>query len=239
MYLVVDKDTGTAAIVDPVEPKKVLEMVKAKNLNLTTVLTTHHHWDHAGGNKELFKAMPTLSVLGGEERVDAVNRIVGHGDKLELGSLKIECLFTPCHTRGHICYKVSSSDDVCLFTGDTLFIGGCGRFFEGNADQMYNALVKIIGNLPDATKIYCGHEYTLANLKFAKHVEPNNTDIDEKIDFALKCQSEKMPTVPSSVADEKRINPFMRVDQKTVQDHVKKSDPIMVMAALREEKNKF
>jgi len=242
MYLIVDKGSRTAAVVDPVEPKKVLDLVQAQNVNLTTVLTTHHHWDHAGGNKELLAAMPNLRVLGGDKRIDAVTQIVAHSDKFELGKLNVECLFTPCHTQGHICYQVSapSSDDVAIFTGDTLFIAGCGKFFEGTADQMYNALVKIIGSLPDQVKVYCGHEYTVSNLKFASQVEPNNVHIKEKMDFALKCRAESVPTVPSTVGQEKLYNPFMRVGEATVQQHVKQvGDAVATMAALRNEKNNF
>lgn len=148
MYLIVDKEGREAAVVDPVEPRKVLELVKQSNVRLTTVLTTHHHYDHAGGNQELSKAMPELNILGGESRVDAVKQIVKHGDRLSVGKLQVECLFTPCHTKGHICYRVSGGDEVCLFTGDTLFVAGCGKFFEGSADQMYHALVEVIGGQP-------------------------------------------------------------------------------------------
>ena len=117
MYVIVDKQSNDAAVVDPVESAKVLDFVSQQNLNLTTILTTHHHWDHAGGNLKMLNAMPNLQVLGGEKRVDGVTKIVSHGDKLTLGHLDIECLFTPCHTKGHICYKVSSGNDISLFTG--------------------------------------------------------------------------------------------------------------------------
>lgn len=150
MYLIVDKQSGDAAVVDPVEPDKVVELIRSmKNLNLRTILTTHHHWDHAGGNNKLLQLIPGLTVVGGEDRVDGVDHIVKNGDKLSLGRLNIECLHTPCHTRGHICYKISCDNDISVFTGDTLFIGGCGKFFEGTAKQMYDALITILGSLPD------------------------------------------------------------------------------------------
>ncbi|KAH9418685.1 hypothetical protein DERP_004011, partial [Dermatophagoides pteronyssinus] len=240
MYLIVDKQSGDAAVVDPVEPDKVVELIRSmKNLNLRTILTTHHHWDHAGGNNKMLQLIPGLTVVGGEDRVDGVDHIVKNGDKLSLGRLNIECLHTPCHTRGHICYKISCDNDISVFTGDTLFIGGCGKFFEGTAKQMYDALITILGSLPDHSKIYCGHEYTLSNLKFAKQVEPNNHDIDEKIRFAEECRQQNRPTIPSTIGDERRYNPFMRVEVTSVQQHVKKDDPIEVMAALRNEKNNF
>ena len=125
-------------------------------MNLTTLLTTHHHWDHAGGNAELIKRVPGLAVLGGDDRIDGVTRKVQHGDKLTVGGMEIQCLFTPCHTTGHICYYVTKDTDKAVFTGDTLFLGGCGRFFEGTAPQMYEALVNILGTLPAETKVTIG-----------------------------------------------------------------------------------
>jgi hydroxyacylglutathione hydrolase len=121
MYLLIDEKSREAAVVDPVEPNKVLNAVKEANVVLTTILTTHHHWDHSGGNAELFKAMPSLTVVGGDERVGALTKLVKGGDKLTIGGLNIECLFTPCHTKGHICYFVTSSTDSntdpLVFTG--------------------------------------------------------------------------------------------------------------------------
>ncbi|KAG0726246.1 Hydroxyacylglutathione hydrolase, mitochondrial [Chionoecetes opilio] len=150
-----DEKSKEAAIVDPVDPKTVLEAVKAAGASLTTVLTTHHHWDHAGGNKELVSTYgQPLKVVGGDERVDGLTQLVGHGDTLTLGDLKVECLFTPCHTKGHICYSVTSDDPEhkpAVFTGDTLFIGGCGKFFEGDGKQMHHALIEVLGALPDHT----------------------------------------------------------------------------------------
>lgn len=249
MYLLVDKKSGEAAVVDPVQPSTVLEKVKelGAGVKLTTVLTTHHHWDHAGGNKELaaaFKGDDKLRILGGEDRVEAVTQIVTTGDQITFGGVTVDCYHTPCHTRGHICYKVTNSTDeadISLFTGDTLFIAGAGKFFEGNGEQMYNNLVKIIGSFPDHTKVYCGHEYTLSNLKFAKHVEPQNEAIDRLMETAVKCKAEGRPTVPSTVATEKAVNPFMRVTEATVQAHagVTGGDPVATMAAIRNEKNAF
>ena len=120
MYLLIDDQTKEAAVVDPVEPEKVMNAIKEENLSLTTVLTTHHHWDHAGGNEQIFKLLPSLIVVGGDERVGALNKKVTHGDKLSVGGINIECLFTPCHTKGHICYYVTSNEpnvDPLVFTG--------------------------------------------------------------------------------------------------------------------------
>jgi len=241
MYLVVDENTKEAAIVDPVDPDSVLKAVDDEGLTLTTLLTTHHHWDHAGGNAELIKQMPNLSVFGGDDRIDGVTTKVKHGDKISVGGLNIECLFTPCHTSGHICYYVTKDTDKAVFTGDTLFLGGCGRFFEGTAPQMYEALVGILGKLPGDTKVYCGHEYSLQNLSFGEHVEPNNHHIKEKIKW---CTAERgadppRPTVPSTVAEEWQLNPFMRVGESTVQAHAGETDPVETMRAIRAEKDNF
>ncbi|XP_037670224.1 hydroxyacylglutathione hydrolase, mitochondrial isoform X3 [Choloepus didactylus] len=189
MYLITDESTREAAVVDPVQPQKVVETVKKHGVRLTTVLTTHHHWDHAGGNEKLVKLLPGLKVYGGDDRIGALTHKVTHLSTLQVGSLIIKCLSTPCHTSGHICYFVSkpgSSEAPAVFTGDTLFVAGCGKFYEGTADEMHKALLEILGRLPPDTKVYCGHEYTINNLKFARHVEPNNVAVQEKLAWAKK-----------------------------------------------------
>ncbi|CAH3044302.1 unnamed protein product, partial [Porites lobata] len=210
MYLVVDEDTKEAAIVDPVEPKKVIAAVKKEGVKLTTVLTTHHHWDHAGGNGELAGLVKGLTVCGGDDRIGALNKKVGHGDQLKIGNLNVKCLFTPCHTSGHICYVVNGKPNA-VFTGDTLFVAGCGKFFEGRPPEMYKALIEILGKLPQDTLVYCGHEYTENNLKYAVHVEPDNAEIHKAIEWAKNKRKSNVPTVPSTIGDEFKFNPFMRV----------------------------
>jgi len=241
MYLLVDENTKEAAIVDPVEPDTVIKAVAEEGVTLTTVLTTHHHWDHAGGNKELVTKLPGLAVIAGDERIDGTTRLVSHGDQVTIGGMKVSCLFTPCHTTGHICYYVTQAEDKLVFTGDTLFLGGCGRFFEGSAEQMSEALVTILGQLPGETKVFCGHEYSLQNLAFGKHVEPDNQHISDKISWCQKMRSASppQPTVPSTIAEEHLINPFVRVTESSVQAHTGQSDPVETMRALRAEKDNF
>lgn len=242
MYLVVDEATKDAAIVDPVEPQKVLDAVKKYEVRLTTVLTTHHHWDHAGGNEKLNSEVEKLIVCGGDSRVGSLNNLVKHGDTFKLGNLEVECLHTPCHTSGHICYFISDpqgDDDPVVFTGDTLFVGGCGKFFEGTPTEMHKSLIEILGNLPGKTKVYCGHEYAIVNLKYALHVEPDNEDIKEKMAWAQSKRSKQEATVPSTIEDEKKYNPFMRVNEESVQRHAGESDPIATMGMLRREKDNF
>ncbi|XP_056389428.1 hydroxyacylglutathione hydrolase, mitochondrial isoform X2 [Hyla sarda] len=242
MYLLIDEETKEAAIVDPVQPQKVVDAVKKHGVNLTSVLTTHHHWDHAGGNEKLVKMVPGLKVYGGDSRVGAVTQRVSHLTTFQVGSLHVKCLFTPCHTSGHICYyvtKPNSSEPPAVFTGDTLFVAGCGKFFEGTAEEMYKALIEILGKLPSETRVYCGHEYTINNLKFARHVEPNNEAIKQKLAWAKETYSNGEPTIPSTLAEEFTFNPFMRVREKSVQQHAGEDNPISTMAAIRKEKDNF
>ncbi|XP_077291363.1 hydroxyacylglutathione hydrolase tenzing norgay isoform X2 [Arctopsyche grandis] len=241
MYLLIDPVTKDAAVVDPVEPDKVIAAVQEEGVTLKTILTTHHHWDHAGGNTNLVAKMKSLNVYGGDDRIGSLTNMVKHGDTFNIGNLNIKCLATPCHTSGHICYYVTSSadDQAVVFTGDTLFLGGCGRFFEGTAQQMYTALIEILGKLPDSTQVYCGHEYTLQNLKFGNHVEPNNQDIQDKISWAKLKREESLPTVPSTIEEEKKINPFMRVNHPDVQKFAGCTEGVATMGNLRQVKDNF
>ncbi|XP_026829290.1 hydroxyacylglutathione hydrolase, mitochondrial isoform X2 [Ooceraea biroi] len=240
MYLIIDETTQEAAIVDPVDPDAVTTAVKQHNVKLTKVLTTHHHWDHAGGNGKLLKSFTGLPVYGGDDRIEAINHKITHNDVLNIGNLSVKCLATPCHTRGHICYYVTGEEQPpSVFTGDTLFAGGCGRFFEGTADQMYKALVEVLGSLPEETNVYCGHEYTANNLKFGLHVEPENQAIREKLDWAHTQRANSLPTVPSTIKDEKLTNPFMRVHETSVMQHAQQNDPVQTMSYLRREKDNF
>lgn len=242
MYLIIDEESNKAAIVDPVEPKKVLAVASKEGIELTTVLTTHHHWDHAGGNTELLELKKDLVVYGGDANIGGLTNQIKHGDEFSVGNLQIKCLLTPCHTKGHVCYfvtDVGNRSAPAVFTGDTLFSAGCGKFFEGNADQMYTALIKILGSLPNETEVYCGHEYTANNLLYAAHVEPNNKVILDKLLWAKEKKGAGEPTIPSTIGAEKTFNPFMRVHEEDVQKHANVQDPIAVMEALRNEKNMF
>ncbi|XP_060811294.1 transmembrane protein 104-like isoform X2 [Bombus pascuorum] len=240
MYLIIDEASQEAAIVDPVDPDSVACAVQQNNVCLTKVLTTHHHWDHAGGNANLCKKFNNLQVYGGDDRIEALTCKVKHNDTFNIGKLQVRCLATPCHTSGHICYYITGDQESpAVFTGDTLFAGGCGRFFEGTAEQMYKALIEVLGSLPNETKVYCGHEYTGNNLKFGKHVEPENEAIRQKIEWVRIQREKNNPTVPSTIQEEKFTNPFMRVHEQSVMDHTEQKDPIQTMAFLRREKDNF
>jgi len=247
-YLIIDEKTNICAVVDVGEAKKVQEAIKTINSNLKVecVLTTHHHWDHAGGNNDMKQLYPDLKIYGGDERVEGINKIVKNGDVIKIGdNLQVLVHFTPCHTKGHVLYELvdlSEKQARAIFTGDTLFIGGCGRFFEGTPDQMNYALNKVIKSLPNDTLVYCGHEYTEKNLKFALTVEPENKDLLNKYEWAKKQRDQKLPTVPSTVAEEFTYNPFMRVDEPTVRTGLGlplTSDSDFVMGELRKTKDNW
>lgn len=242
-YLIIDEATKEAAVVDPVEPEKVLEVAKQNDALVKMVLTTHHHWDHAGGNEKIRQLVPEIKVYGGSiDNVKGCTNKVENGDKISLGAeVNILSLHTPCHTKGHISYYVTGKEEesAAVFTGDTLFIAGCGKFFEGTADQMYQSLCVTLGSLPKPTKVFCGHEYTVKNLQFASTVEPENTKIAEKLSWAQNQREVGLPTIPSTIAEELETNPFMRVDLPEVQSKVGCNSPVEGLREIRKLKDNW
>jgi len=240
MYLLVDESTNEAAVVDPVNPDTVVEAVEKAKVNLTTVITTHHHWDHAGGNVKLVEQFGRpLKVFGGDDRIGALTNKVSHNDTFSVGNVRVSCLATPCHTTGHICYYINDGKVPIVFTGDTLFLSGCGKFFEGTADQMYSALIEILAKLPDDTNVYCGHEYSISNLNFGLWIEPENDAARQKLEWVLEKRKNGEPTVPSTLAEEKAYNPFMRVNEGHLRNRFGQNDGIATMKALRKEKDNW
>lgn len=238
-YLVTDDSTSKSVIIDPAFPKDVLpsmnKSITKKKLNLINIVNTHHHHDHAGGNEEVKKNF-NVPIIGGRD-CQSVEQIPAHQSKFSIGdNIEVTALHSPCHTQDSICYYMqdSKTNQRAVFTGDTLFIAGCGRFFEGTAPEMYKAL-KTLGQLPEDTKVYPGHEYTRANLKFAKTIVDNDA-IKQLDDYANKNEE---TTGAFTIGHEKKFNPFMMCDEKVVQDKVGFTDPIEVMAKLREMKNSF
>ncbi|CAK5086948.1 unnamed protein product [Meloidogyne enterolobii] len=242
-YLIVDSKSNKGAIVDPVDVNGFFNVIKKENADLFMALVTHHHWDHAGGTEELKSKKSDVKIYGGDaKRIKSIDYVVEDNEEIEFGNLKIRALKTPCHTSTHICYYITdeAESQKCVFTGDTLFIGGCGRFFEGTAEEMNYALNEKLGKLPDDTKVYCGHEYTIKNLEFASSVEPNNPNILSKLEWAKNLRKQNGFTVPSTIGEEKTFNPFMRVNNVGIQEKLGTlNDPIATMQKLRDLKNKF
>ena len=233
-YLVIDGDR--AAVVDPSEAAPIEAALAANHVTLGAIWATHHHWDHTGGIAELVAAHPGIDVVIGATDAEKVKvaftRTVNDGDEVAFGSLRAKVIHNPGHTLGAVTFLVEG----CAFTGDTLFCGGCGRVFEGDAAMMHAALMKLAA-LPGDTKIYCGHEYTASNLKFAAAVEPDNTAIASRIAALVT------PSVPSTIAEERATNPFLRAAEPAVISAAaakgSQSDPVSVFAAIREWKNNF
>jgi len=238
-YLLVS-DTGKAAAVDPAEPQTLLDAAEKEGVTIDTVLTTHKHWDHAGGNDKIKKLVEGIEVIGGvNDNVQGATKTVVDGERFHYHEIKVECIETPFHTMGHICFlcKSGSSEDL-VFTGDTLFVAGCGRFFEGTPQDAHQALAKL-EKLPGETQCYVGHNYTASNLRFAQHVDPENEEIRKKIEWTKGQDSQGAFTVPTTIQEEKLINPFLRTDTEAMKKFTAKSDPVEVLAALRKAKDSF
>jgi len=242
-YLVIDEKNRVGFAVDPAGSSEMLQAIERENIKLDSIFTTHHHIDHAGGNEKLGQELKNLKIYGGDERVQAINHKLKEGDVIQVGELTVKAHFTPCHTSGHLLYEVSdkTSEIPSLFTGDTLFIAGCGRFFEGTAKEMYHALIEVVASLPLTTHIFCGHEYTVKNLQFALTVEPNNKAVKDKLEWATKQRAQNLSTVPSTIGEELAYNPFMRVKEPSIAESLglQGASPIDIMAELRKRKDKF
>ncbi|KAK7220300.1 hypothetical protein V2G26_008303 [Clonostachys chloroleuca] len=239
-YLVIDDKSKDAVIIDPANPPEVVPVLKdaisSGRINLTAIVNTHHHWDHAGGNKKLLAELgtPNLTIIGGKD-CEGVTQTPKHNEVTKLGDIKVTNIYTPCHTQDSICYFLEDSTGKAVFTGDTLFISGCGKFFEGTADQMHEALNKRLGALPDETVVYPGHEYTKSNVKFT--VSVSQTDAIKKLQaFA---DDNQVTTGKFTIGDEKKHNVFMRVEDPEIQKATGETDPVSVMGKLREMKNNF
>ncbi|KAI9248409.1 hypothetical protein BY458DRAFT_526542 [Sporodiniella umbellata] len=234
-YLLLDKTTKQAAAIDPVEPKNVLETLAKHHpdYTLAMILTTHHHWDHAGGNVQFLKEKK-VPCYGGSEQVKGVTHVLQANETIQLGNITLRALTTAGHTMDHICYHAKERNEHAVFTGDCLFSSGCGRFFEGSPADMQSAFDTLLA-LPEETQVYFGHEYTRANLKFALHLEPDNQAIQQKVAWAERTAC----TTPSSLQNEKQTNPFLRVSQLGHRIDPQLKDPIALLATLRKMKDDF
>ncbi len=219
-YVIACDETGEAAVVDAPEAEPVVRRVDSLGVRVTKVLSTHHHYDHSAANPELAKRYeaPVFGHVSDADRIPGFTNGLEEGDRIRVGNQEARILFIPAHTRGHIAYVFDGADAV--FCGDTLFAAGCGRLFEGTPAMMFEALHEKLGALPDSTRVFCGHEYTEGNLRFAAHVEPENAAVREKLERVQKIRAgaaadwhDATPaemTIPSTIGEERATNPFLR-----------------------------
>ena len=243
-YIFLLQDGAAAAVVDPTEAAPVLKQLETLGAKLTAIFNTHHHGDHVGGNQQLLAKFPDAVVYASEAdrgRIPGQTVFLNEGDTVTLGERTAHIFFVPGHTRGHIAYyfpPATADEPGELFCGDTLFAGGCGRLFEGTPAQMVDSLSKL-RQLPDNTRVWCAHEYTLSNLKFALTVDSQNLDLQNRYQRVQAARQRQEATVPSLLGLEKKTNPFLRWDQSALQAVAKMQDPARVFGRIRGMKDMF
>jgi hydroxyacylglutathione hydrolase len=244
VFLLWDAARQKAAVVDPAEAALVLNQLKILGGRLVTIFNTHHHSDHVGANRELLQQFPEAVVYGGaidRGRIPGQQVYLEDGDTVQFGDRPAQVLFVPGHTRAHIAYYFppQQPDDIGeLFCGDTLFAGGCGRLFEGTPAQMVDSLGKL-RQLPDNTRVWCAHEYTLNNLKFDRTVDPENLALAKRFAQVTAARQRGEATVPFWLGEDKRTNPFLRWDDRAIAQAMGSDDPVQVFARLRGRKDLF
>jgi hydroxyacylglutathione hydrolase len=244
IFLLHDPKQNIAAVVDPAEAQPVLRCLEELGAELVSIFNTHHHNDHVGGNRQLMQRFPDVCVYGGEQdrgRIPGQQVFLKEGDRVEFSDRVASVLFVPGHTKGHIAYyfpPVVTDETGELFCGDTLFAGGCGRLFEGTPAQMVDSLTKL-RDLPDNTRVWCAHEYTLKNLQFALTVDAENPDLQARYTRVEEVRRRSEATVPSQLGVEKRTNPFLRWEQPALQSAVKAKESVQTFSRLRGMKDRF
>jgi len=242
IWMIIHEPSNKVIIVDPGDASPVIDAIREYRLMPAAIIITHHHPDHVGGINEILNQYPVPVYGPAKENIPGRTHALQEGDVFDLPELglRFNILDMPGHTSGAIAYYAEGM----VFVGDTLFLSGCGRLFEGTPAQMHASLSKL-ASLPDNTKIYCAHEYTLANLNFARAVEPGNADIERRLTECKALRDMKVPTVPGHIALEKLVNPFLRVHEDAVIQaacaHTGQtlSDEIEVLAVIRKWKDNF
>ena len=228
-------------VVDPGESEEILNLIDSNKIDLKGVLITHHHYDHTNGLLDLTNKI-NLEVYG-PKKIEGINNIVKESDKFSLIGIDFEVIEIPGHTLDHLAFYSSNYEDPILFCGDTLFAGGCGRVFEGTFEQMFKSLKKI-SNYPKDTKIFCGHEYTLSNLKFALEVDEDNKQLANEYINVKKLISSDIPSLPTNLNKELKLNPFLRCNEINIKNKVIDKfdiidDELEIFTALRKWKDNF
>lgn len=239
-FLLHDNENNLTAAIDTPDAKKINEMLAFKKWKLTHILNTHHHFDHSGGNEEL-KLKWNCHIVGALKdvhRIHGVDFAVSDNQVFDFGNHQIKVLEVPGHTSGHIAFYISSAK--IAFVGDTVFSLGCGRLFEGTASELFESISKL-SQLPDETLFYCGHEYTASNAKFALSVDPNNCLLMEYAEKITRLRSENLPTIPTTLAHEKMVNPFLRANDENLKKvlGMEYCSSVEVLAELRSRKDEF
>jgi hydroxyacylglutathione hydrolase len=243
-YIWLIHDTKQAIIIDPGDAVPVLDKLRQLNLTLRVILITHHHHDHVDGVSTLLESYPSAKAYASRLEQYSFSHIpVGEGDELDFGSLGINfsVLELPGHTLGHVAYYSDDNEnEPLLFCGDTLFGAGCGRLFEGTYTQMFESLYRL-ALLPPTTKVYCTHEYTMDNIKFALSLEPHNAALIERSNYTMKLRDENIPSLPSTIALELTTNPFLRCSSKEIQTTIQSNNasPQEIFSILREMRNHY
>jgi hydroxyacylglutathione hydrolase len=242
-YVLRRPGSDRAVVVDASEAAPVRAALSRLGLRLEAILSTHHHIDHVGGNLELVKEFPGTRVFGFKSdagRLPGLTDALEDDREFEVGGIEFRSVHIPGHTLGAVGYL----GDDAVFTGDTLFVAGCGRIFEGTPTQMYDSLNEKLARLPDATRVFCGHEYTAKNLEFAAFMEPGNDAVREKLGRVARARSLGEPTVPSTIGEERATNPFLRCESPEILAKVAaelgdEKSPSAVLGAVRRAKDQY
>lgn len=244
IWLLRTANSAKAVVVDPGQAGPVIRVLEEEHLQLAAILITHHHWDHTGGIDELLRHQPGAPVYGpANPKIPAIDHTIADGSVLCVLGARFEVLAVPGHTLDH--HAFYCPQERALFCGDTLFVAGCGRLFEGTPTMMFDSLNRL-AKLPPDTRIYCAHEYTAANLRFAAAAEPENQVIAQRQRSVAQLREQGLPTVPSTIADELATNPFLRCDVPRIQEQAAETSgvdtvnkPAVTFAALRAWKDRF